>query len=158
MTLYSIALFLHVVGALGFFVALGLEWVSLQQLQRVTTVEQLSQWFKSGAGMRALGGISMLVILVAGIYMTIAVWGGAQWIPVAFIAMIVIGAIGGIVSRSRMGAIKKAMEGQSGAISTDLTRAIFHPALWISMLSRVGMGLGIVFLMTVKPDLMTSLI
>ncbi len=26
---YSIALFLHIVGALGFFVALGLEWTGL---------------------------------------------------------------------------------------------------------------------------------
>jgi len=50
------------------------------------------------------------------------------------------------------------MEGQSGPISTDLARSIFHPALWMSMLTRVAIGLGIVFLMTVKPALMTALI
>ena len=35
MNYYSIALFLHVVGALGFFVVLGLEWTSLRQLRCV---------------------------------------------------------------------------------------------------------------------------
>ena len=29
---YSIALFFHIVGALGFFLALGLEWAGLWQL------------------------------------------------------------------------------------------------------------------------------
>ena len=30
---YSIALFVHIVGALGFFVALGLEWTGLSQIR-----------------------------------------------------------------------------------------------------------------------------
>src|SRR5262245_58128370 len=34
---YSIALLLHVVGALGFFMALALEWTNLRQLRRATT-------------------------------------------------------------------------------------------------------------------------
>jgi hypothetical protein len=158
MTLYSIALFFHVVGALGLFVAMALEWVSLQQLQHVTTVEEVGKWFKSSSPMRSIGGISMLIILVAGIYMTIVAWGSAQWIAVAFISMIVMAGIGGVVNGTRMRAIRKGMEGQSGPISTDLARAIFHPALWMSMLTRVAIGLGIVFLMTVKPALMTALI
>ena len=33
MNAYSIALFLHIVGALGFFVALGLEWTGLWQIE-----------------------------------------------------------------------------------------------------------------------------
>lgn len=158
MTLYSIALFFHVIGALGLFVAMALEWASLQQLQRVTTVEELGKWFKSSSPMRGMGGISMIVILIAGIYMAAVAWGGAQWINVAFIALIIMGAIGGVVNGMRMRAIRKGMVGQSGPISTDLARAIFHPALWMSMLTRVAIGLGIVFLMTVKPALMIALI
>ena len=36
---YSIALFLHIVGALGFFVALGLEWTGLRQIRSAMTLE-----------------------------------------------------------------------------------------------------------------------
>lgn len=41
---YSIALFLHIVAALGLFAALALEWTSLFYLRRSVTVEQARQW------------------------------------------------------------------------------------------------------------------
>jgi len=44
MTLYSLALFLHIVGALGLFIALGLEWTGLWYLRRAGTAEQAQQW------------------------------------------------------------------------------------------------------------------
>ncbi len=44
MTFYSIALFLHIVGALGLSVALGLEWVSLFKLRRLANFEEARGW------------------------------------------------------------------------------------------------------------------
>ena len=41
---YSIALFLHIVGALGFFVALGLEWIGLEQIRSAMAPEQVRGW------------------------------------------------------------------------------------------------------------------
>lgn len=158
MNLYSIALFLHVVGALGFFVVLGLEWFSLLALQRTTTVEQVDDWFKFTGRMRGLGGISMLLILIAGGYMTFAAWGGASWIAVAFGAIILQGALAGILTSPRMKAIQKATDNESGPISPTLDSLLHHPMLWVSMSTRLGIGLGIVFLMCVKPMLVGSLI
>jgi hypothetical protein len=158
MNLYSLALFFHVVGALGFFIALGLELFNLQQLQRLRTVEQVGEWFAATRAWRGLAGISMLVILVAGTYMTIAAWRGADWIGVAFTAMIVQGVIAGVLTMPRMRAIQKAMSGEHGVISPTLDNLLHHPLLWISMLVRLGIGLGIIYLMTVKPVLITSLV
>jgi hypothetical protein len=162
MNLYSIALFFHVVGALGFFVALGLEWFNLRALQRTTTVEQVSEWFKVTGRLRGLAGISMLIILAAGFYMTFAAWRGAEWIEVAFGAMILQGIVAGVLTAPRMRAIQKAITNEngneSGPISPSLDNLLHHPLLWVSMLARVGIGLGIIFLMCVKPMLMGSLI
>ena len=36
MNIFSIALFLHIVGALGVSVALGLEWLGLSQIRKTT--------------------------------------------------------------------------------------------------------------------------
>jgi hypothetical protein len=158
MNSYSIALFLHVVGALGFFVALGLEWMSLQQLQRISTAEQLREWFQNSRGMRGLGGISMLVLLGAGIYMTIIAWGGADWIGVAFGSVILMGVLGGVLSGPRMAAIQRSMGDETGNISSTLYQLIHHPLISLSIRLRIGMALGIVFLMCVKPTLVESLI
>jgi len=158
MNLYNIALFFHVVGALGYFIALGLEWFNLQQLQRTSTVEQVGEWFKITGRLRGIGGISMLLILIAGFYMTFAAWGGADWISVAFGAMILQGVLAGVLTSPRMRAIQKAIANESGPITPALDALLHHPLLSVSMLARVGIALGIIFLMTVKPALMGSLI
>jgi hypothetical protein len=158
MNYYSIALFLHVVGALGLFVAMGLEWVGLQQLQAVTTTEQVRERLRGSTGVRAIGGISILVLLAAGFYMTATAWGGVAWISLAFGALIVMGALGGILTSPRMAAIKRAVATENGPISPALSRLLHHPLLWISMQTRIGIALGIVFLMCVKPTLMASLL
>ena len=66
MSYYSIALFLHIVGALGLFVALGLEWTGLWQLRSPTTSEQVRAWMPISKNARRLGMVSMLTILIAG--------------------------------------------------------------------------------------------
>jgi hypothetical protein len=100
----------------------------------------------------------MLIILIAGFYMTFAAWGGADWIEVAFGAMIVQGVIAGVLTSPRMKALAKALEGESGPISSTIARLQLHPMLGVSMWTRLGIALSIVFLMTVKPALTGSLI
>jgi hypothetical protein len=63
MNYYSIALFLHIVGVLGLFVALGLEWTGLWQLRGVTTAEQVRTWLRSSKNARRFGMVAMLTIL-----------------------------------------------------------------------------------------------
>ena len=43
MTLYVVAKYLHVVGALSVFVQVGLEWAMLGQLRRARTAEDTDQ-------------------------------------------------------------------------------------------------------------------
>src|SRR6267143_6307783 len=44
LTVYSIALFLHIAGALGVFAALALDWVGIANLRRARTVDQIREW------------------------------------------------------------------------------------------------------------------
>lgn len=158
MSLYSIALFLHVVGALGLFVVLGLEWVSLQQLRPLTTVEEVNRWVQNSSGAGMLGSISMLLILIPGFYMALGFWGRASWYEVAFAVLVLMGVLVSVVTGRRMAAIKRSLATESGDLSSTLHNLLHHPLLWISLRLRVALGLGIVFLMTVKPDLAGSLL
>src|SRR5256885_8570677 len=69
MSVYAIAVFLHIVGALGLFAALALEWASLYNLRRVATAAQAREWAKLLSALRFVGGPSALTILVTGLYM-----------------------------------------------------------------------------------------
>jgi hypothetical protein len=158
MSAYSIALFLHIVGALGFFAALGVEWMTLIQLRRATTVEQIRDWLSAAGSFRRVGMISMLTLLIAGLYMMITVWGGIPWLLVSFVAIALMMVTMGRISSPRLKVIRQEAAAEKGAVSLNLQELVQHPLLWVGMQSRVIIGLGIVFLMTVKPDLAGSLI
>ena len=82
---YSTALFLHIVGAVGFFVALGLEWTGLWQMRRATTLEQVRAWMGILKSVRKVGFASMLTTVISGVYMMVTVWGRVAWVIVALV-------------------------------------------------------------------------
>jgi hypothetical protein len=148
MGIYSIALFLHIVGALLLFVTLTVEGVALLQLRRAATVEAA----QGAAGLlrvnRIVGPISALGVLIPGLYMSANSWGWVAWIVVALISWVVIAALGA-VNGIRILALER---------SQDLLTGIRNPMFRISWLARVGIALGVIFLMTVKPGAVTSVL
>ena len=128
MSLYSIALFVHIVGALLLFALLAVEGIALRVGMSAALVG------------RTLGPISALAILVPGLYMMATQWGVKGWIAVGITTWVLI-AVGGAVTGVTV------MRGRIG------TRAAT-----ISWLARVGMALGVVFDMTIKPDVVVAVV
>jgi hypothetical protein len=153
MNFYSIALFLHILGALGFFVALGLEWTSLRRMRGATTFEQVREWMGIANSAQRVGMPSMLLILISGFYMMATAWGGVAWIIVALGTLVLLVVLGLALTGPRMAAIGRAVTGEHGPVSATLHSLLHDPILWISMQTRAALALGIVFLMTVKPEL-----
>src|ERR1700704_2033948 len=82
MSLYSIALFFHIVGALVLFVLLGIEGVALRQ------------GFMAARLNRVLGPISAVTILIPGFYMVVSQWGWNGWIVVGVASWVLIAVAG----------------------------------------------------------------
>jgi len=159
MSYYPIALFFHVVGALGFFIALGLEWTSLHHLRQATTTTQVREWSNIASGLHRVGGASMALILVAGFYMMAVAHIGAAWLIVAFWAFVVLAVFAAALTGPRMAVIRRAVaadttsSAENAPVSPALFHVVHHPLLWLSIQTRLAIALGIVFLMTVKPGL-----
>jgi hypothetical protein len=141
MTLYSIALFLHVVGALLLFVTLTVEGIALGQLHRATTMAAAHGAVAVFRTNRIVGPVSALGVLVPGLYMTATTWGWVGWIVVALLSWVLL-AVVGAVTGIRIVALDR---------SQSLLTGIRNPMFLISWFTRVGIALGAVFLMTVKP-------
>jgi hypothetical protein len=151
LTIYSIALFLHIAGTLGVFAALALDWVGVANLRRARTVEQVREWAGLYRIVRGLGAASVVALLVFGLYMTAVTWGPTGWIAVGFFSLLFI-AVLGAVSGVRLGRIlRMAVKGQ-GALAEDLRAALRAPLFVASVRTRTAVAFGVVFLMTVKPD------
>jgi hypothetical protein len=121
-SLYSIALFVHIVGALLLFVLLTIEGVALRQGFMAARLNQI------------LGPISAVTILVPGLYMVAAEWGAVGWVVVGIATWVLIAVAGAVTGISL------------------LTGRLNVRAAALSWSVRVGAALGVVFIMTVKPD------
>jgi hypothetical protein len=157
MNAYSIALFLHVVGAWGFFVALGLEWTGLWKIRAAVTAEPARRWMRILGSVRKLGFASMLTAVVTGIYMTVTAWGSPAWISVTVGALVVVIALAAALTGPRMAAIGRALASEEPA-SRPFRRLANHPLLWISVQTRMAIALGIAVLKNARPDLGGSLL
>ncbi len=158
MNIYSIFLFLHIVGALGFFTALGLEWTALSQIRSSMALEQVRTWMGILKNVRKVGFVSMLAAVLTGIYMMVAVWRGSAWIVVTVAALVLVIALAQGITAPRMAAIGHALVTEKGPLSKTFHSLANHPLLWISIQTRVAIALGIVFLKIAKPDLAGSLL
>jgi hypothetical protein len=159
---YQIALFLHILGALGFFIAIGVFYAAVLGVRRAQTAGSIKLWTGAAAGVsRILFPISFLVILVAGIYMLVTVWGSrAPWAGVALLAFFIL-AIGATFIQGR----RMTMLGQSAAAQPDgapvtaiLWTQAHDPVTWVSVNASLAFAIGIVYLMTLKPDTLGSVI
>jgi uncharacterized membrane protein len=158
MNYYLIAKFIHILGALGFFIALGLEWMTLWHARQAISTEQARERLHISNGARRLGMPSMLLTLVSGIYMTAAVWGPVPWILVALGALVLLVVLGLALTRPRMMALGQSLMTENGPVSARLHNLLHNSLLWLSLRVRVSIALDLVFLMTVKPNLVGSLL
>ncbi len=158
MNAYSVALFLHIVGALGIFVALGLEWTGLRQIRNATSPDPIRGWMHILSGQRGFGFAAMLTTVITGIYMMLTVWGSAAWIIVTLGSLILVIALSVALSAPRMVAIGRALATEKGPLSMTFHSLANHPLLWISIRARVAIALGIVFLKIARPDFGGSLL
>ena len=150
----SILLFLHVAGAMGVFVALGMEALALNQLRRASNGAAVRDALSAlGANQRVMGPSGLLLVL-SGLYLATAYWRWqGAWMGLGFLGMISIGAIGGIMTGRTVGRLRKEVEG-ARAITSSVTGS---PVLWASFAIRAALLIGVLFLMTVKPGPLGSL-
>src|SRR5690554_4773688 len=97
LTPYSIALFLHIVGALGMFAAIGIEWLALISLRQADNVNTFNQWSKTMQKLGSLHAPAWITILITGIYMMATAWGRQDWIIIAFLLIVVMILLGAVL-------------------------------------------------------------
>jgi hypothetical protein len=157
---YPLVLFLHILGAFGLVAALTLEAIGLRGLRRAVRTEDALMWLAISRGLvLRLAPASLGLILVTGLYMTATAWGPKGWILVALASLVLLAVAGALGTGIRMAAIGSAVGGASaGPLSDDLRRALRDPILLTSLRTRLAIVLGVVFLMTVKPSSLASVV
>jgi small-conductance mechanosensitive channel len=157
MDLYPSLLFLHVLGAIALFAAIAVEAVSLAALDRTEDSADARTWVGRLTVPFRLGPPAMIVILVSGIGMMAMGWGRQAWLVAAFIGLVAMGAIGGLVSIRGIRRLRAALASEIGPTVSDAFRSVrSQTALGASVVLRLTIGIGIVALMSFKPGALGS--
>lgn len=157
--LYHIALFVHISGAVLFFIGLGLEWLGLNRLRQAERVEQVRELSALLQVLEWLFPLSVVLLLGGGLYMTITTWGFTlAWLDAALVTMIALPILGPRVHGRRLTLIRQtALAEADGPLSANLRVQTRDPVLvyWSRLVALLGWWM--VFLMTLKPDLSGTL-
>jgi hypothetical protein len=154
MTILSIALFAHLMGMATLFVALAVEWMSVELLR--SSSASRPPLLRVLGMLPRLTGVAVLLILVSGVQLATrfgVLWSG--WVGVSFVAMALMGALGGAALRSLPRRLKDRSRSRDDTVPTWQDEAS-HPFLRSSLRLRLSVALGIVYLMVFKPDLLES--
>jgi hypothetical protein len=161
MSIYTIVLFVHIVGAIGYFLGIGMWLFILLGLRRAQRVEQVRALIHLNDLSGPFSGISALLLLAAGLYLALTAWSLLTgWILVALISLLLMVPTSAALIAPRRSAIVKQLdrEAPSAGISEALERHIDDPVLATVCTTVLTLLLGLVFLMTTKPNLAGSLI
>jgi hypothetical protein len=155
--LYKIALFLHVTGALMLCSAIAIEWLCIINLRKTDSLDRVKESLFYYSKLGIIGDIAAFLVLIPGIYMMVVVWGKASWGILGLFGLLLIGFIGGTMTGKKMKKIREIIKTENRS-SKEVINILKDKSLWISIKLRTTILVGVVFLMTVKPELTGSII
>ena len=160
MNIYTIVLLLHIISAIGVCIGISVVLLGVALLRRAQRVEQVRTILAFATTAFPIAGVSMLLLLAAGFYLALSAWSlRTSWIAVTLVSLLLMIALGAGLIGPRMRAIVMATrEASEGLLPSQLSARIHEPVLFTVLLIQALMLLGIVFLMTTKPELVRSII
>lgn len=159
MTVYTVVLYAHLLGAFAFFVACSIEWTASALFRKATSSEQVGAWLRVFQVSPPLYGTGLLVLLASGGYL--ASRSGAMkqgWIPATLLAIGLAVVEGVTLILPRMKRIRKALPSLNQEVSGEFRSLLSDPLLHSAIRTRVLLAVGIVYLMVAKLPFAASLV
>jgi len=153
MTLYSMVLFSHFLGLVALFVGYGLEWTASSLLRRSATSDEARAWLRVYKFSLPVSGPGLLVLILSGGYLASVTGGMKQgWISASLLAIVLALGIGFVFILPRVKVIRAALPGPNVPLPEGALARVRDPMIVTLIRVRFMLALGIVYLMTAKPE------
>jgi hypothetical protein len=156
---YSLALFIHLLGAVTLFAGIALLQRAGAALRRSSNLDHLRLWFGLAQTTRGMFPASTALLLASGLYMTGSAWTfTTPWVVVAIatlISMVVVGA--GVVGRRFATLGRQAVAAGTGPVPQEISVQLARPGQWMTLSALNGAGIGVLWLMAAKPGWLAAL-
>jgi hypothetical protein len=157
MTAYAIGLFCHFLGMVGLFVGYGLEWTASSFLRRAKTSDQARNALGIYKLSMPISGPGLLVLIISGGYLASVTGSMKQgWISGALLGIVFALGIGFVFVLPRVRAIRASLPDASLEFSEAGLARVKDPMFTTLIRVRFMVAIGIVALMTSKPQLLST--
>jgi hypothetical protein len=147
----SVSLFIHLLGVVTLFIAIGINQRVGAKIRAATSVEELRLWLGLVRSTSPMFPVAFLLILATGLFMAARSFSfDTPWIAVAIVSVVVALAIGGGVVGRALGGVGKSAASAS-SITPELARAIANPVPWVGLGINNGIAVGLLWIMVAKP-------
>jgi hypothetical protein len=157
---YHLVLFLHILGALGLFMGVAVELVSMLGARQAQSVEAVRLWSSVHQPLAIFMPLTSSLIFFAGLAMLLGAWGWSHaWLDVSLVLFLLTGLVASQVNSAygrRLGALLA--RAGAGPVGPELRQVLTHPLPWTTTITTSTLAVGIVFLMVMKPDWISSLL
>jgi len=156
---YHVALYIHFVSLLIGIGAASVLTVCAFQLRAARTLADAGPWGRVAAKVGRLFPIAILGLFGSGAYMTSDLWTwDTGWIEVGIAALVVLAIQGPVVAeRSGKKVAQALMANGPGELRGDALRKTRYLPLWWAEMSAIGLVLAIIWNMTTKAGLGSSI-
>jgi hypothetical protein len=159
MTVYTVVLYSHLLGAVALFMGYGMEWAASALFSKAASTEQVRAWLRVFRVSPPLSGAGLGVLLLSGGYL--ASLSGAMkqgWIPATLLAVGAALLLGFVLILPRMGRIRTTLPSLDQPLAPDLKKRLADPLLLTAIRVRVLVAAGILYLMVAKLPFGPSLV
>jgi hypothetical protein len=153
----QIAFFTHFVGLVGLFVGYGLEWSASSLLRSAKTSEQARCWLRIYKLSLPVSGPGLLILIISGGYMASLIGAMKQgWISASLLAIVFALGIGFVFILPRMKRLRAALPEGNVTLPDTILARLQDPMIATLVRVRFVLALGIVYLMTAKPQALST--
>ena len=151
MTVYNVVLFAHITSVIIMFAGVTADWLAVGGLRATREAGQAHAWIRTLEISAAFGPWARLAVLGAGLYLAVDAWSWPGWIIVGLISWVAFVVLGEPLTGRELREMAAAVRAEHGTLPPALMARLRLPRLWQAVLTRAGLGIGVVFVMAVKP-------
>jgi hypothetical protein len=151
MTVYNVVLFAHITSVIIMFAGVTADWLAVAGLRATREAGPARASIRILEISAAFGPWARLAVLGAGLYLAVDAWSWPGWIIVGLISWVAFVILGEPLTGRELREMAAAVQAERGTLPPALIARLRLPRMWQAVLTRAGLGIGVVFVMAVKP-------
>jgi len=151
MTVYNVVLFAHITSVIVMFAGVTADWLAVGGLRATRDAGPARAWIRTLEISAAFGPWARLAVLGAGLYLAVDAWSWPGWIIVGLVSWVAFVILGEPLTGRELHEMAAAVRAEHGRLPPALIARLHLPRMWQAVLTRAGLGIGVVFIMAVKP-------